>query len=63
MFNKIPVQLLDFNLEKAVQIATEENHYAYDAYYIECALEKRCPLFSLDGGLIEIAKRRGVKCL
>lgn len=63
MFNKIPVQLLDFNLEKAVQIATEENHYAYDAYYIECALEKGCPLFSLDGGLIEIAKRRAVKCL
>ena len=59
----IPVRLIDVNIEKALQIAVEENHYAYDAYYIECALAKGFPLFSLDNGLIEIAKKRGVKCL
>ena len=63
VFKQIPVQLIDFDIEKAVQIATEENHYAYDAYYIECALENGFPLLSLDKGLLEIAKKRGVLCL
>ncbi len=63
MFEKIPVCLIEPDIEKAVQIATEEKHYAYDAYYIECALEKGMPIFSLDNGLVEMAKKRGVKCL
>ncbi len=63
MFKKIPIRLLETNIEQSVKIATEENHYAYDAYYIECALSRGIPLFSLDNRLIEIAKKRGVKCL
>lgn len=62
-FEKIPVRLVEPNIEKAVRIAAEENHYAYDAYYIACALDMGLPLFSLDNGLIEIAKKRGVRCL
>ena len=63
MFYQIPVQLLQFDIEKAVSLATQENHYAYDAYYIQCALEHGLPLLSLDKGLFEIAKKRGVLCL
>ncbi len=62
-FLKMPIRLIEPNIEKALKIAAEENHYAYDAYYIECALSRGIPLFSLDNGLIEIAKKRGVKCL
>lgn len=62
-FERIPVRLLEVDVKKAVQIAAEENHYAYDAYYIACALDKGLPLLTLDGGMLEIAKKRGVKCL
>lgn len=62
-FTKLPVCLIKTNIEKAVQIAAEENHYAYDAYYIASALITGLPLYSLDSGLIEIAKKRGVQCL
>ena len=62
-FEKIPVRLVEPNIEKAVALAAEENHYAYDAYYITAAIDMGLPLFSLDEGLVEIAKKRGVKCL
>ena len=62
-FQKLPVRLIDTDIEKAVRIAAEENHYAYDAYYIACALDKGFPLYTFDDGMLEIAKKRGVKCL
>ncbi len=62
-FLRIPIRLVESNMTKAVQIAAEENHYAYDAYYIACALDLKLPLYSLDNGLNKIADKRGVKCL
>ena len=63
MFKKIPIRLLEPDIVQSVKIASEENHYAYDAYYISCALERNIPLLTFDKTLIEIAERRGVKCL
>ena len=62
-FENLPVRLIEPDIEKAVQIAAEEKHYAYDVYYIVCALDMGLPLYSLDNGLITIATKRGVKCL
>lgn len=62
-FEKFPIRLVEPDIKKAVAIASEERHYAYDVYYIVCALDMGIPLFSLDSGLIRIAKSRGVRCL
>ena len=62
-FKQFPIRLLEPDIAKALRIAAEENHYAYDAYYIACALDFGLPLYSLDGGMVEIAKKRGAKCL
>lgn len=62
-FKKIPVRLIEPDISKALRIAAEENHYAYDAYYIACALDSKIPLYSLDSRMMEIAKKRGAKCL
>jgi predicted nucleic acid-binding protein len=37
--------------------------YAYDAYMIACAQKYRCPLLTLDKGLIRAAKEAGVEVL
>ena len=62
-FEKFPIRLIEPDMKKAVRIAAEEKHYAYDAYYIACALDKGLPLYTVDNPLLEIAKKRGVKCL
>ena len=62
-FERLPIRLIEPDIVKALHIAAEENHYAYDAYYIACALDYNLPLYSLDVDMIEIATKRGVKCL
>jgi predicted nucleic acid-binding protein len=36
-------------------VAHELGIYAYDAYFIACAQRRRCPLVSLDRGLLAAA--------
>ncbi len=61
-FKLIPIRLLEVDVKRALEIAVEENHYAYDAYYVACALDMNLPLYSLDAGMIEIARKRGIVC-
>ena len=62
-FLRIPVRLIEPDISKAVKIAAQESQYAYDAYYIACAIDMGIPLYTLDNGMIDIAEKRGVKCL
>ena len=62
-FLRIPIRLIEPDISKAVKIAVQENQYAYDAYYIACAIDMGIPLYTLDNGMIDIAEKRGVKCL
>lgn len=47
-------------LDDALIIADKMKIYAYDAYIIGCALKNRCPLISLDQGLLQAAKSFGI---
>jgi predicted nucleic acid-binding protein len=51
----IPVELRNIEINNALQIACREKIYAYDAYFLECALLLRCPILSLDGRMRDIA--------
>lgn len=62
-YRQIPIRLVDVDMDKALEIALEQNIYAYDAYIIECARENRCKVLSLDKGLIEAAAKAGVGVL
>src|SRR4030042_6078284 len=44
----IPVDLRRIGVRAALDIATQYNIYAYDAYFLECALNLRSPLLTLD---------------
>jgi predicted nucleic acid-binding protein len=60
---KIPVDLRRVNIGAALKIAIEHNTYAYDAYFLECALSQRSPLLTLDRHMREIARKIGIKIM
>lgn len=53
---KIPVDLRHVDVREALKIASKFNIYAYDAYFLICALSLRSPLLTLDRRMIEVAK-------
>ncbi len=63
IYQQIPVDLVDVDLEQALEIVDKYKVYAYDSYMIACALNRRCPLLTLDGGLAYPAKAAGIKIL
>ena len=60
-YEQIPIRLVDTDLSAALEIATDYDLYAYDAYVIACAVANRCGLMSLDKGLLQAAKKAKVK--
>jgi predicted nucleic acid-binding protein len=44
-----------------MKLAIRFNIYAYDAYYLQCCIENRLALLSLDGRMCDIAKSLGIK--
>ena len=63
LFKVLPVTLIEVDFKNSLSLSAEEHHYAYDMYYLDCAIRNRCPILSYDEGLISIAKKRGIKCL
>ena len=63
LFNGIPLRYVKVDLSNAVSIAHKTNTYAYDAYFLDCALRHSAPLLTLDGPLRIAASRIGVNLL
>lgn len=61
IYKQIPITLVDVDLEQALKIVDKQRVYAYDAYMIACALDRGCPLLTLDGGLAYAAKAAGLE--
>ncbi len=59
----IPVELRDLDIREALKIASRLRIYAYDAYFLECALRSRSPLLTLDRRLKAVAGDAGVEIL
>ncbi|MBM3132325.1 MAG: type II toxin-antitoxin system VapC family toxin [Chloroflexi bacterium] len=59
-YRQIPLRLVDMDLEAALELASNLDIYAYDAYFIGCALRHNSALLTLDKGLAEAAQRAGV---
>jgi predicted nucleic acid-binding protein len=52
----IPVDLRYTEIQSALKLAMEHNIYAYDAYFLECAINLRSPLLTLDLGMKRVAR-------
>ena len=56
----IPVELRRIDIRSALEIASQFNIYAYDAYFIECAINLRCPLLTLDRRMKIVGQNVGI---
>ena len=63
IFQKIPVRLIDVNIQASLKIAVDYGIYAYDAYYLEIAKRFTCSLLSLDKRMQEVAADLGIHVL
>jgi len=52
----VPVRVHD-----AMKMAIRFNIYAYDAYYLQCCIENRLSLISLDDRMCDVARSLGIK--
>ncbi len=60
-YEQIPLRLVEVETEQVLRIASQYDIYAYDAYFIVCALQQKSALLTLDGGLRQAAIQAGVK--
>ena len=60
---QIPVRLVSVEIADALSLALAHGIYAYDAYYLQCALSNRKPLVSLDGKMREVAEELDIELL
>ena len=60
LYRRIPLRLVDVDLDAALQVSAQTGLYAYDAYLICCAQSYRAPLLSLDRRLLAAARSPGV---
>ena len=63
LFDQIPIQRIDVDLDSAIRLAHHLDIYAYDAYVIDCARAAGAPLLSLDRGLLEACRRARLQFL
>ena len=57
----IPVRLVPIKIFDALKLAVRFSIYAYDAFYIQCCLETKLPLISLDTRMCEVAKNLSIE--
>ena len=57
----IPVELAAIDTRSALLLAGHFRIYAYDAYFLQCALETKCPLLTLDRGMKNVARKLNIK--
>lgn len=60
-YGRVPLRLVDVDLPTAVELAEQLGLYAYDAYFLVCALVHRAPLLTLDGALGRAARKAGIR--
>jgi predicted nucleic acid-binding protein len=60
IFGRFPISLSSIDISSALKIALRHRIYAYDAYVMQCAVEQRAELLTLDQGMRAIAVAEGI---
>ena len=57
----IPVRLVSIKIRDALRIALKHGIHAYDAFYLQCCIETKLPLISLDNRMCKVAASLSIK--
>lgn len=63
IFRSIPLRYISTDFANAVSLSKQTNMYAYDAYFLDCAVRQKAPLLTLDSKLKETARKLKIKIL
>ncbi|MFO7665920.1 MAG: type II toxin-antitoxin system VapC family toxin [Desulfobacterales bacterium] len=60
IFVNIPLRYVEPDFVNALKISRQTKMYAYDAYFLDCAIRHKAPLLTLDRRLLAAAKEINV---
>ncbi len=63
IFESIPLRYIKPDFVNSVTISKQTNMYAYDAYFIDCAIRQKAPLLTLDKKLQAAAQSLNVQII
>jgi predicted nucleic acid-binding protein len=63
IFNTIPLRYIEPDFVNALKISKQASMYAYDAYFLDCAIRHKAPLLTLDQKLKTAAQNLNVETM
>jgi len=63
IFQSIPLRYVDADFYNVLKLSRDTRMYAYDAYFLDCAIRRKAPLLTLDQNLKTAAKRLNIETL
>ena len=63
IFDSIPLRYIKPDFVNALKLSKQANMYAYDAYFLDCAVRHKAPLLTLDRKLKRAAQNLNVKTM
>ncbi|MBW1752642.1 MAG: type II toxin-antitoxin system VapC family toxin [Deltaproteobacteria bacterium] len=63
IFDSIPLRYLKPDFVNALKISKQADMYAYDAYFLDCAIRQKAPLLTLDRKLRTAAQNLNVETM
>lgn len=63
IFSSIPIRYIEPNFNLVLKMSQQVDIYAYDAYFLDCALRYKAPLLTLDKRLKASAQSLNVETL
>ena len=63
VFEVIPIRYVDVDFSHSLKLAHDNQMYAYDAYFLDCAIRHKAPLITLDGRMKAKVKNMGISIL
>ncbi|MBU4317966.1 MAG: type II toxin-antitoxin system VapC family toxin [Proteobacteria bacterium] len=63
IFSGIPIRFIETDFGAVLKIAKQSGSYAYDAYFLDCAVKQKAPLLTLDRRLKASAHDLNIKTM
>ena len=63
IFLSIPIRYIDPDFISALKLSKQTNIYAYDAYFLDCAIRHKAPLLTLDQKLKAAAQNFNIETM